>query len=55
MTDFLHICWECEANPNLVAKAPEVRDLLKADKDNAKVENQLLLHNIINNLTHTHI
>lgn len=53
--DFLHICWECEADPNLVAKAPEVRDLLKADKDNAKVENQLLLHNIINNLTHTHI
>ena len=53
--DFLHICWECEANPNLVAEAPEVVDLLKRDKDKGKVENQLLLHNIINNLTHTHI
>ena len=52
--DFLHICWECEANPNLVAEAPEVVDLLKRDKDKGKIENQLLLHNIISNLTHTH-
>jgi len=50
MTDFLHICWECEADPNLVAKAPEVVDLLKRDKEKGNVENQLLLHNIINNL-----
>jgi len=52
--DFLHICWECEANPNLVAEAPEVVDLLKRDKGKGKIENQLILHNIINNLTHTH-
>ena len=51
--DFLHICWECEANPNLVAEAPEVVDLLKRDKGKGKIENQLILHNIINNLTHT--
>jgi hypothetical protein len=46
--DFLHVCWECEANPNLVVKAPEVVDLLKRDKANPSIENQLLLHTIIN-------
>lgn len=45
--DFLHVCWECEADPNLVVEVPEVVDLLKADKDNAKIENQLLLHTLI--------
>lgn len=45
--DFLSICTECEVNPNLVVGVPEVRDLLKADKGNAKIENQLLLHTLI--------
>jgi len=46
--DFLHICWECEVNPNLVVDVHEVVDLLKRDKGNPRIENQLLLHNIIN-------
>jgi hypothetical protein len=46
--DFLGICWECEVDPNLVVEVPAVVDLLKADKGNPRIENQLLLHNIIN-------
>ena len=45
--DFLGICAECEVNPNLVVEVDEVVDLLKRDKDNAKIENQLLLHTLI--------
>jgi hypothetical protein len=48
--EFLHICWECEVNPNLVEEAPEVVELLKRDKGNRKIENQLLLADIINKL-----
>jgi hypothetical protein len=52
--DFLGICAECEVNPNLVVEAPEVADLLKRDKGNPRIENQLLLHNIINSkFSHT--
>ena len=51
--DFLGICAECEVNPNLVVEVPEVVDLLKRDKDNAKIENQLLLHTRIHKyMTH---
>jgi hypothetical protein len=46
-SDFLDICAECEVNPNLVVDVPEVVDLLKRDKGNPRIENQLLLHNII--------
>jgi hypothetical protein len=45
--DFLGICTECEVNPNLVVDDPEVVDLLKRDKNNPRIENQLLLHTII--------
>ena len=45
--EFLGICWECEIDPNLVVEVPEVADLLKRDKNNAKIENQLLLHTLI--------
>jgi len=41
--DFLGICMECEVNPNLVVEDPEVVDLLKRDKGNPRIENQLLL------------
>ena len=51
--DFLGICAECEVNPSLVVEVPEVVDLLKQDKGNPKIENQLLLHTIIHkHLTH---
>jgi len=46
--DFLGICWECEVDPNLVVEVPAVVDLLKRDKGNPRIENQLLLHDIIN-------
>ncbi len=45
--DFLGICTECEVDPNLVVEVAEVRDLLKRDYGNAKIENQLLLHTLI--------
>lgn len=45
--DFLSICTECEVNPSLVVEVPEVVDLLKRDKDNQNIENQLLLHTLI--------
>lgn len=51
--DFLGICAECEVNPNLVVEAPEVADLLKRDKGNPRIENQLLLHTLIHKLTHS--
>ena len=45
--DFLEICTEVDVLPAVALETEGVRDLLKRDKDNAKIENQLLLHTLI--------
>lgn len=47
MHEFLDICSEVDVLPAVALECEGVRDLLKRDKDNAKIENQLILNNIL--------
>jgi len=45
--DFLDICAQVDILPAVALECEGVRDLLKRDKGNPKIENQLLLHTLI--------
>lgn len=46
--DFLEICTEVDVLPAVALETEGVRSLLKRDKDNPRMENQLLLGQILN-------
>ena len=45
--EFLDICAQVDILPAVALECEGVRDLLKRDKGNPKIENQLLLNNIL--------
>lgn len=46
--DFLEICTEVDVLPAVALETEGVRDLLKRDKDRPRMENQLLLGQLLN-------